>query len=235
MIKARDLEPGMVLRIKGKAWTVVKAKTKGKVVRLTVSGAAGEFKSEVKAKAEYELLDRGERTGGKPGKDPKPPKGGPLYEPVPDHPGAQAMRRWAKPNEVVKAEHKAKPPKAPKIAPGDVGWDDDQSKADKRVRKILGGKLLAVETKPGQYVMPLVGPDTITGHLLTFHGLRFDGVSVDDARTPEAERTMDAQTAIDRASYLEAVRIHDEQHAAFERGDLELSTPHWHSAERPAA
>lgn len=108
-----------------------------------------------------------------------------------------------------KAE-KARKPKKPRTTPGEK-WTEPQGKVEKRIAKVLSGTLVGVAEDGETYIVPLLDPSTIAGHLLTFHGLTLDG-----------------------RYYAKALAIHDDEHARFERGDLGLHVPHWHEKRRPA-
>lgn len=222
-IKAKKLKTGDRLLIRGKVWTVTSCTPKKKGVWLDLQGMrpGDTFSNRVDPDRKFERAE-------------------PLHVDVKTSDGAnaRAQARWARPEEagkVLKSEPKLEPHKPPKLKPDpQLGWNDDATKADTRVREILGGQLVAVQTEKGDWVVPAVDVDTIAAHLLAFHGVRFDGVSIDEARTPEAEATVDADTAVLTAYWEKARQVHDEAHAAYQAGKADLLVPHWHSVERPA-
>jgi hypothetical protein len=218
-MKARDLTPGMKLAISGKEFTVEKAKTKGKTTTLKISGPGGTFERAVKAKADYTV--------------------------VPDklHDATGAQRRWAGEQDAPPKERVSTTPAAPakpKTKPDpELDWKDDAGAADSAVREHLGGKLSAIRRtdKAGVsgFICPPPDPTTIAAHLLAWHGVRFDGVSLDEARKAYDETKHTAEEAVRLADWETAKRVHDEQHAAFEAGTLTIDPPHWHEAARPRA
>jgi hypothetical protein len=195
-VKAKKLTPDMALLIRGKVWTVVSTKVKKRGVDLTLNGPGGFFRRVVDPDTRYEIQ--------------------PLR--VTDSGGAVAHQaRWAKPAEADKA---LRPHSRPKTKPAGIGWDEDQAKADKRVRRQLGGELLAVKPEGSDaYFVPLTAADTLPAHLLIFHGVTLKG----------------SGSAMSLADYQEAERIHEAQHRDYEAGQADLLVPHWHAKERPAA
>lgn len=65
-----DVSAGDVIELKGKPYTVLKLKAKGKLAKVTVTSPAGTFKSEVKLKHEVKLAPL--RKGGKQQRWAKP-------------------------------------------------------------------------------------------------------------------------------------------------------------------
>lgn len=214
MTRADKLKPKDVLRVKGIVWTVVKAKVRGKRVRLTVTGYPGTFTDDVKAKQDYKVIPPEKRA-----KKGKADKG--WYK------GPQA----AEPDPV----RKMSPPKKPDWEADKRGWAD-KNKVDAVVAAGLGGKLEAIQTETdGPYALPMMDSATLPAHLMIYHGVTVDGVSLKEARAifPDAERTMDVATAMSLAAAQKARDIHDRQHAEFEAGRLALTIAHFHTNERP--
>jgi hypothetical protein len=213
-MKARDLAPGMKLAIGGREFLVEKAKTKGKTTTLKISGPGGTFERAVKAKADYVV--------------------------VPDklHDATGAQRRWADERD---PEPKGPTPAVkPKTKPDPkLGWKDDAAPADAVVREVLGGTLSAIRRtdKAGVsgFICPPVDPTTIAAHLFAWHGVRFDGVSLDEARKAYDETKHTAEEAVRLADWETARAVHEKAHADFEAGTLTIDPPHWHEAARPRA
>lgn len=170
----------------GADFEVVKAKLKGKAVKLTVTGKRGTFSSEVKAKATVELA-------------PKPGKvalDGPKGE----------QQRWATEKEARQADDWVRdrptspPPGDPaqtkRPAKADGGpWETRRDKAEE-VLATIGARLVgeATDESAGYYVPP-VDVETVAAHLLIFHGV--DGTayaSAADALTLHAQHHDDAKT-----------------------------------------
>lgn len=219
-VKAKKLRTGDRLLIRGKVWTVTSATPKKKGVWLDLQGdrPGDAFSNRVDPDRKFDRA--------------------PLHTDVPGT-TARAQKRWATEAEagkVLKSQPQLEKHDPPRLKPDPkLGWGDDASKADKRVRQILGGTLLAVQTDKGDWIVPEVDAETIAAHLLTMHGVRFDGVSIAEARelVPDAEETTDAATALRIAYWDKAKALHDQQHADYAAGKADLATPHWHSNDRP--
>lgn len=154
-----DVSKRDLVEVKGRLYTVVKVKPKGKELKVTILDpeTKKEYTSWVSAKHGVDVI------------------------------------------ELVKKQRKAW------TAP-----DDDP--AAKTVTEILGGKLVAVQ--PGEdecWIVPLVDPSTLAGHLHIFHNIM--GVDV-------------------RGDYEHALQIHDDEHA--QKKLDQLHQPHVHEADRPA-
>lgn len=149
-----DVSRGDVVVLRGRRFTVEKAKRKGKRVRATVTGSGGTFTSDVRAKDAVEL--------------------------VPLHDGRGAQQRWAhdgdaKPAEPLIAAGDPEQRERPHKARG-ADWDapTDQIEAD----LMEYGAVLEAETDvegAGWYVPPPT-IETIYAHMHTFHRVSlFDG------------------------------------------------------------
>ena len=147
-----DVKRGDVVELKGAAWLVVKAKRKGKAVKVTVKGGAGTFAREVKAKTPVTIADEATAAG-----------------PLRDARGAQ--RRWATDGEATAELGKGEKWSAPA-----------SDKVGKRVESILGGKLAAQSPPGVDgYAVPLIELTTVRAHLAIFHALPGPEQPVDDA------------------------------------------------------
>lgn len=199
-----DVTPGAMVELKGRDWEVVKAKRKGKVVKVTVKGSAGEFASEKLAKERVTIVEPGWA----------------------DKAGAAKADRQRTSVEKLHA--------APKLAPGRLRaaveeLGAEEGKAERTVRKFLDAKLLAVETD-GVYVMPHVSPDTIAAHLMAFHGITAEGVTLTEAKT--MARTHSPDAAVKLLSWEKLKAVHDDDHAKIEAGTKAALVPHLHTKER---
>ena len=211
----RDVEAGSVVRLKGGDWRVDRVKVKGKRARVRVSGRAGTFERDLKAKDRVELVMRARRKGesvfaplAERYADPGP---GPLR----DERGAQ--RRWATDEEAKRdappslglpgGRHGAKP--QPETGKG-PRWDAPATDpAGRAVEGILGARLVAeTPDEPAGYFVPPVDVTTVRAHLLTFHGMPGHEQPLDEARALEVHR-----------------RMHDDGEVA--------PVNHWHSKRRP--
>jgi hypothetical protein len=125
-----------------------------------------------------------------------------TYTLAPTPPGA--MKEWAAPDTAT-----------PRFVDETAPEPPVDGKAAKRVKHQLGGKLLATQTSDGIWRCPAIDDAGILSHLLTFHHVRFDGVSIDEARVlvPDAETTMTAAQAVDAAFFIRAHEIHAGLHA----------------------
>jgi hypothetical protein len=210
--RADELVKGDVLDLKGDPYTVVKVKTtsKGKHVRLTIDGRRGSFTDEVKARTVYAVRegDGGSRHGARAA----------ATDVVED---SRAARR--KPG--------SGPSPSPRFIEGvpveDLEVPFDRRDAEANVVSILGARLVGVEEEGGRLVVPPVTDATILGHLLTFHGRRFDGATVADAKAwakanPGVPGTM--QQTLDTLSFVKAHELHDALHKDL----LGMPRPHWH-------
>lgn len=212
MAQWRNIAEGSTVVLKGAKWLIVKSATKGKVTTVTVKGPAGEFTREMKAKAEVEVA------------------------------ASVAAERWATKKELRKgdearaaAKERREAPyrdKPPETTPAGVDWTEPADEAEAVVRDVLEAPLLAVLID-GQYVMPVVGPDSIAAHLLTFHKLTATGATFAEAKALEA--THDPAEAVALVTWDSLKAVHDAAHAAHVDGSKPLEFPHWHTNERPAA
>jgi hypothetical protein len=222
--RAADLAKGDRLQIAGVVWTVTKAKSKGKLVKLAVESRRGSFERLVEAKATYTVVD-GDRPGpGNRGSRPTQERARPGSErpsgPLLNDRGA--MTRWAEPKDLT-------PPAEPRKADP---WEK-VSAADRVVIEELGAKLVGVEVEGGKLVVPPVTDATIFGHLLTMHGIRYDGATMAEAKAWAREHDLGgsktAEQVLGILDFEKAYRIHDEIH-----GDLTAMTkPHWHREKAP--
>lgn len=150
-----EISKGDAVELNGKPWTVAKIKTKGKLVKVTVTDGRRQAKSEVPAKGKVRLAT-------------------PVREDV--GPSGSAQQRWAKPAELKQrglapGDPTMKTP--PKKAKGGA-WSAPATKGERHVEKVLGA-VLAGETIDGAnwYVQP---PDvtTIAAHMALFHPNTYD-------------------------------------------------------------
>lgn len=236
MTKARwaDIEQGAAVMLKGRRWTVERIKVKGKKATVTVRSTLGEFTRVMDAREKVELFDK-PRTGGVDFKRllrEGDKKGGKLHAKIEsDGRPAVQQQRWAKPRELDEVIA----PKRPKLKGATEPWQPPADKVERKLEKILGATLIgaSIEGREGEYWVPEVGPDTIASHLLTFHHIRFDGVSVDVARKAYSEAEHTSAEALTLADYDAMVAIHEREHEHMRTGVLVPQTPHWHSRERP--
>jgi hypothetical protein len=229
MTKARwaDIAEGQAVLLKGRRWVVERIKVKGKKARVTVRSTLGEFEREMDAREKVELFDEPRTVA------PVVRKGGKLHAKIQsDGRPAVQQQRWAKQRELDDA---IVPPKPPKLKGATEPWEPPADKVEKRLAKVLGATLVgqSIEGREGEYWVPEVGPDTIAGHLLTFHHIRHDGVSLDEARKTYTETEHTAEEALALASYDAMVKTHEQEHEHMRTGVLIPQTPHWHSKERP--
>lgn len=172
MITYGDLVKGDRIELRGAAYEVVKAKRKGKAVKLTVKGDRGTFESEVKAKGEVTLVALD----------------GPAGE----------QQRWATPEEYRRSLPPGDPSatKRPAKAKGEA-WDAKPTDpAEVAVTEILGAHLVgeATDENVGHYVPP-VDVSTVGAHLLIFHDVAGDQYATTaDALTLHAQHHADAAT-----------------------------------------
>jgi hypothetical protein len=112
---------------------------------------------------------------------------------------------------------------------------DAPSKAEKRIRRTLDAVPLADQRADGTWVIPFPITDAnVAAHLLAFHGARWDGVGVEEAKRliPDAERTMTADAAVVEASWRRALEIHTDHHARIDAGEVVVGVvPHVHEGE----
>ena len=98
----------------------------------------------------------------------------------------------------------------------------------------FGAKLLGVEIAGGKLLVPPVVDATVLGHLLTMHGVRFDGATLDEAKAYAKAHPEDPATAdsvLDALTMKNAYALHDALH---EKGDLaSWPQPHWHRDRAP--
>jgi hypothetical protein len=148
-ISWREVEAGMRLELPGGTYVV------GKVVKVTLSGKAGTFTRELKAKSLVTVARK-----------------------LPLHDARGQMSRWA-----ANAEHdKVLPPEIEKGDPAATrppskakggAWDKPADKAEKSILKGLPGASLVGATGDaslGWYV-PELDPSTIAAHLYLFHDI----------------------------------------------------------------
>lgn len=221
LVKWSNIAAGTEVILKGHVWKVTKIKAKGKSVKVTVSGKLGEFARKMPAAEMVEISGEQWATERE------------LQTTLARAEAANKARRARFDPQVIKAPPAPRPLIAPVLTPGDVAWDQDAAKADKRVRKILGGELLAVQVAGSDdYIVPTQGPSTIAAHLLIMHGVTADGVTIADAKAREAE--MSQANAVTLVTWETLKATHDAQHADALAGKITLTVPHWHSNERPA-
>ena len=173
-----DLTPGDRIELRGNAYEVVKAKRKGKLVKLTVKGDRGTFSSEVKAKAEVALVALE----------------GPAGE----------QQRWATSEEHAADEPRATAlpagdasvTKRPVKAQGSPWSDKPTDSTEVLLDQVMGAHLVgeATDENVGYYVPP-VDVSTVAAHLLIFHGVTGDQyATAADALTLHAQHHDDAAT-----------------------------------------
>jgi hypothetical protein len=97
----------------------------------------------------------------------------------------------------------------------------------------LGAKLIGVEVEGGKLLVPPVTDATVLGHLLTMHGVRYDGASMAEAKAwakeHDAGGTSTAAQVLDALTLERAHAIHADLHK-----DLTaMPTPHWHREKAP--
>lgn len=162
MVAWRDVEAGSLVRLRGGDWRVERVKVKGKAARVRVSGPAGTFERELKAKDRVELID-GHAEGG----------------PLRDERGAQ--RRWATRDELVR--------EAPGVLKG-TRWDEPQADpAGAAVEGILGARLVAeTPDEAAGYFVPVVDVTNVRTHLWLFHGIRPLEQPADEGRALEVHK-----------------------------------------------
>ena len=219
-----ELSKGDRIVMGGADFEVVKAKLKGKAVKLTVTGKRGTFSSEVKAKATIELAP-------KPGKVALDGPKGEQQRWATEKEARQADD-WADDSSMSKAEtlarfralspepsaigHRTSPPpgdpaqtKRPAKADGGP-WETRRDKAEE-VLATIGAHLVgeATDESAGYYVPP-IDVETVAAHLLIFHGV--DGTAY--------------------ASAADALTLHAQHHDDAKTGGI-LQTVHWHSKQRP--
>lgn len=227
-----DVKKGDRLQLKGQGWTVEKAKAKGKKVRVAIVNDGRpplRFEHEVKAKDRVQIDD---------GKGVDFSKLKVASSPEAER-FASANRRAAskakaeRGTTTFKSPEVAVPRERPEFTPGLADWTKPEDKAEKTVREHLGGVLLAVKPEGSDdYVLPLVGPDTIASHLYVFHGMTPAGVSLEEAR--KYEHLYSAEEALQLVAWESLRALHDAEHAAFEAGTRTPPVPHWHEEKRPA-
>lgn len=186
-----DVSKGDRVRMRGRVFEVVKAKRRGKRVAIELAGAGGRFASEVKAKAEVDV----------------------VAEPLHDERGAQ--RRWAKPAEVARGPLLApgdpsltsppEPPAGPK-------WRKPlEGDAEAAVVSELGATLIAEATDTGEgYYVPPVDETTVQAHLVIFHDRR---VLPSDEASALAEHDQEHRAAEANATLLPINHWHTERRA----------------------
>ena len=204
MPKWRDVTPGATVLLKGNEWRVEKIKLKGKVVKVTVKGTAGEFTRELDAKGKVELVAAGWATKAQ----------------------ADAADRLQ-----ARSEATHKPPRLPKAKMAEAKRElaKEPPAAERTVRKYLDAKLLAVEVD-GVYVMPHPNPSTIAAHLLAFHGVTATGATLAEAK--QLARTHSPESAVELLSWAKLKAAHDEAHSKIESGAIAALVPHLHTNER---
>jgi hypothetical protein len=229
--RADQLGKGDRLDLDGSLWTVTKAKVKGKRVWLEVDG--GRFKHyamEVKAKARYTVVVETARGQGRSTEErvrkKEPGAGSPARvqasAPGPLLDAAGAMTRWATPDDL-------NPPKTPKRS---SPWKDVAGE-DAVLVEELGARLVGVEVEGGKLLVPPVTDATVLGHLLTMHGVRYDGATMAEAKAwakeHDAGGTSTARQVLDALTLQRAHAIHADLHK-----DLTaMPTPHWHRERAP--
>lgn len=189
----------------GAEFVVDKAKLKGKVVKLTVTGKRGTFSSEVKAKGTVELAPKSTKPG-------KVALDGPKGE----------QQRWATKKEARKAEDwvRDRPTSLPagdpavtkRPAKAEGGpWETKHDRIEEDLERFLSAHLVGEATDEGVgYYVPPVDVETIAAHLLIFHGV--DGTAY--------------------ASAADALTLHEQHHADAKTGGA-MHVNHWHTKQRP--
>lgn len=147
-----EIKKGDRVELSGKPFTVTKLKAKGKRAKLTVSGAAGTFSTEVKLKDKVtrapEKASRGRQSGGD------------WYKPTKAE--AKEQRRQLAPGD----PKMTKPPRVDLPAP----WDKPADRAEKMLDKMLGAHLVGQSLdEGGGYYVPPQDVTTIAAHWMIFH------------------------------------------------------------------
>jgi len=191
------IEKGMRVELGGRTYTVEKVKPKGKRAKVTVALGGSTYTSEVKLKDVVTIARK-----------PEPKKKSKRREPLHDERGAQA--RWA----TEKEARRGLPPGDPAVteppAPAEGGlWDTPATKAEKKLDRILGARLVGESLDEGAgYYVPPVDLTTVAAHWMIFH-------NGDDWET-EGEATL-----------LLRHKLEHEDGAP-------LKVNHWHTEERPS-
>jgi hypothetical protein len=181
-----DVVEGDNVELKGKSWTVTKAKRKGKVVKVTVVDGRHTASSEVPAKGKVRrtakadpalnrLIDRVKR--------------GPTHVNT-THDGrpTKTQQRWIDEGDAAQT----KPPKKP----GTDVWESPRDRVERKLDEVLGAKLVgeATDVSKGYYVPP-VDVTTIASHLVIFHPNTYDAAK--DEATMLAGHAHEHQMALD--------------------------------------
>lgn len=178
-----DLSKGDRIELGGKAWVVAKAKHKGKIVRLTITGNGGEFTREVKAKDAVTLAaDKDSKKSSKIALD------GPKGE----------QQRWATPKEYRKSLPPGDPEQtAPPAKPEGAKWNKGPTdETETMLAETLGAVLVGESTDEDKgYYVPPVDVETVAAHLLTFHGVGGSAyASMEEALVLHEQHHADAAT-----------------------------------------
>lgn len=141
----RDVSPGQRVELRGRTFEVVKVKPSGKVAKVTVTGAGGTFKAEVRLKDSVTIV--------KPSKS-KPAK----------------REHWApdRSTGLVGGQSRESKP----VKTGGREWDKPRGTAERALGAALGATLLAeTPDEAAGYFVPPVDVSTVAAHLLTFHAI----------------------------------------------------------------
>lgn len=143
-----------------------------------------------------------------------------IAEPVPLLDASGAQTRWA---EISETDLEVP------FGDGGQSWDV-LSKTERRLVDRLGARLVGVEVDGGKLVVPPVSDSTVLGHLATMHGVRYDGVSLADARLAKHSPGVIADV-IQTLNLPAAYALHERLHENF----AELVRPHWHRDKAPVS
>lgn len=199
---------GMTVELKGAPWVVLKAKPKGKLVRVKIEHDGESFTSEVKAKAEVAIWRKPETT-------PTPRR----RDASTSSQRASTSDEWAISTEV---------PEITKTA----AWGNPKGEIERLLSETLDAKLVAVRLDRvdahGAYFVPPVNPDTIASHLFIYHGL--DGEQMIDYRKAREHELTHTQAEAEALLSWEVLsELHDTEHRNGRLGKV----PHFHTDERP--
>lgn len=167
-----DIAKGDAVELNGKTYTVAKLKRDGKRVKVTVAGAGGEHRAEVKAKDPVKRA---------------------KVKAEPLHDGAGRQRRWAKKSEakkvggeLPKGDATVVEPPAPPV--GDP-WETPRDKVERKLVDLLEARLVAeTPDEAAGYYVPPVDVTTVAAHLLLMHGAQPSDYDSDLARLAAHEQ-----------------------------------------------
>ena len=159
-----DVGVGDRVVMKGREYTVTKAKPKGKKVKVRLSGPGGTFDGVVRSGDDVQL---------------------PAL-----HDGGGRTTRWATKAEEVRPMQAGDPDlAAPPRKPGADPWMSRRDRVEERLDDMLGAHLVGEATDEGQgYYVPPVDVSTVDAHLMLFHGLAPSDWGADADRVALHER-----------------------------------------------